>query len=162
MNKKGITLVTMVIYVALFFAFMTFASIMSSNMNFTALSNKGKIINEEEFQKLQYNIFNSAKNSTSIDKLYNDIVFSNNDEYLYDDEKKCILLNDIPLVSNVKSFDIVSIDKLKDVPETFLSIGNGEYTKLDMSKDYVCLNITFEKYGVETTNQIFVTSGDDI
>ena len=47
---------SMVLYVALFFSFMTFATVVATNMNYTSLAYKGKVINAESFQKLQYNI----------------------------------------------------------------------------------------------------------
>lgn len=162
MNKKGLTLLSMVIYVALFFAFMSFATIIATNMNYTSLSYKGKVVNEENFQKLQYNVLNSAKKSVSVDKLYNSFVFSNNDLYSFDENKNQILKNGGVIASNVKSFEIVDIENLTDVPSSFFTKSDGKYINLDLSKDYVCVNITFEKYGATTTSQIFAVVGDDI
>ena len=162
MNKKGLTLLSMVIYVALFFTFMTFATIIATNMNYTSLSYKGKIVNEENFQKLQYNILNSAKRSVSVDKLYNSVVFSNNDEYSYNEEKEQVLKNGGVIATNVTSFEIANIESLKDVPSSFFTKSDGKYINLDKSKDYICINITFEKYGAQTTSQIFAVVGDDI
>lgn len=162
MNRKGISLISIVIYVALFFAFMTFATIISTNMNYTSLSYKGQVINVENFAKLQYNMLNSAKTSISVDNIGQSFVFSNDDEYVYDSEKKEILKNDSVLVSNVVSFDIKNIDELNNVPDSFLQKQNDKYVNIDNSKQYVCINVTFEKYGVQTTSQLFVTVGDDV
>lgn len=152
---------SMVIYVALFFTFMTFATVLAANMNYTSLAYKGKVINAENFQKLQYNILNSAKNSITIDKINGNIIFSNNDEYVYDSNKKAVFKNDVKIISDVTNFEIVSIDKLTNVPNSFLTVDDNEYVNLDMSKDYICINVTLQKYGVETTSQIFVTVGDE-
>ena len=152
---------SMVIYVVLFFAFMTFATVMATNMNYTSLSYKAKVINAENFQKLQYNILNSAKESISVDNINGNIIFSNEDGYIYDSNKKCILKNGGKIVSDVNSFEIISIDKLSNIPSSFLKIEDNEYVNLDMSKDYICIKVTFKKYGVETTSQIFVTVGDE-
>lgn len=162
MRRKGLSLISIVIYVALFFAFMTFATIISTNMNYTSLSYKGQVINVENFEKLQYNMLNSAKSSISVDKIGESIVFSNEDEYVYDSGEKKILKNDSVLVSNVISFDVVNIDELDNVPDSFFQKENDEYINIDNSKQYVCINITFEKYGVQTTSQLFVTVGDDV
>lgn len=162
MNKKGITLVSIVVYVALFFGFMTFATIISTNMNYTSLSYKGKILNIENFKKLEQNMINSAKSSTSVDDIGGNIVFSNNDEYEYNSDKKAILKNGGVLISNVTDFKVITVDKLNNVPEYFLRKENGEYANIDTTKDYICLEISFEKYGVQTTSQLFVTVGDEI
>jgi len=161
MNKRGISLISIVIYVALFFAFMTFATVMATNMNYTSLSYKGQVINQENFQKLQYNILNSAKQSTSIDNISGNIIFSNEDEYVFDASKKQVLKNGGKIISDVTSFEIKSVDDLIGVPTSFLKKENGEYINLNTSKDYICINVTLKKYGVEENSQIFVTVGDE-
>lgn len=161
MRKQGLSLMSIVVYVSLFFAFMTFATVMATNMNYTSLSYKGEIINAENFQKLQYNILNSAKNSTSVDSITDSIIFSNNDEYTYDLGKRAILKNGLKLISDVVSFEIISIDDITGIPDSLIVKENGEYINFDESKNYICINITLKKYGVETTSQIFVTVGDE-
>lgn len=161
MKRKGLSLISIVVYVALFFAFMTFATIMATNMNYTSLSYKGKVINAENFQKLQYNMLNSAKDSTSVNNISDSIIFSNDDEYTYDLNKKAILKNGAKIISDVSAFKVITIDELNGIPDTFLTKSDNEYVNLDNSKDYICINVTLKKYGVETTSQIFVTVGDE-
>ena len=161
MKKSGLSLMSMVIYVALFFAFMTFATIIATNMNYTSLAAKGKVVNEENLQKLQFNILNSAKNSVSIDNISNKIIFSNDDEYVYDFSKKAVLKNGTKLVTDITSFEVVPIENLTNIPTSFFEKQNGEYVNLDSSKDYICINVSLKKYGVETNSQIFVVAGDE-
>ena len=164
MNRKGLTLISMVIYVTLFFAFMTFAVGVSANMNYTSLSQKGQVMNVENFQKLQYNMLNSAKSSISVDKIGNSIVFSNNDEYFFDSEKKIIFKNNTVLVSDVIGVETLELYQLSSVPSTYLQqrASDLKYVNIDDSKQYVCLNVTFEKYGIKTNSQLFITVGDGV
>lgn len=156
MNKKGISLMSMVVYVVLFFAFSAFAVGMGLNMNYKNLAQKGKIWVNEQAQKLQYNMLNSAKSSTTIDHISGRVVFSNNDEYAYDSEKKVIYKNDGILVTDVEDFKILSINDLTGTPSTFNSLTT------DREKDYSCISVKFKKYGQEFETQIFVTVGDVI
>lgn len=155
MQKKGLSLVSMVIYVVLFFAFSAFAVAMSMNMNYKTLAEKGNIWVNEQFQKLQYNLVMSGKNSITIDSISGNIIFSNNDEYSYDVTKKRILKNGGILVTDVEQFEITQINSLKDVPAGFTS-------NIDNNIDNVCVNVKFKKYGQEFSSQIFVTVGDGI
>lgn len=161
MSKHGLSLMSMVIYVALFFAFMTFATIMATNMNYTSLSYKGKIINSENFQKLQYNMLNSAKNSISVDNISGNIIFSNNDEYIYDTTKKAVLKNGMKIITDVTEFKVIQIDELSGIPDNFFTKENNEYINLDNSKDYICVSVTLEKYGNKMTPQIIAIVGDE-
>lgn len=155
MNKKsGITLTSIVIYVSLFFVFTVFAIAMSTNMNYKAMGEKANIYVYEQFDKFQYNITTSAKNSNFVDNIYNKVVFSNNDEYSYDKDKKVILKNGGVLVNNVENFEIISEEKLTDIPNNFAS-------NMDNSTNSICIEITFKKYGKQITKQLFVTVGDE-
>lgn len=157
MNKKsGLSLTSIVIYVSLFFVFTVFAIAMSANMNYKAMSEKANIYISEQFDKLQYNLISSAKSSKSADNIYNKIVFSNNDEYSFDNERKVILKNDGILVKNVESFEVITdLSKITNVPDNFSS-------NIDSKIDYMCVEISFKKYGVDQTKQIFFTVGDDV
>ena len=84
MNKKGITMTSIVVYVMLFFIFTSVAITISTNINFEALSEKGNIINNKNIQKLQFNLLNSAKSSSNVYNISGKVVFSNNDEYYFD------------------------------------------------------------------------------
>lgn len=138
MNKKsGLTLTSIVIYVSLFFVFTVFAIAMSTNMNYKAMDEKANIYVYEQFEKLQYNVISSAKKSSFVDDIYSKIVFSNNDEYSFDKEKKVILKNGGVLVKNVENFNVITEDKLKNVSEKFAS-------NKDDKVDSICLEITFK------------------
>lgn len=155
MNKKsGITLTSIVIYVSLFFVFTVFAVAMSTNMNFRALDEKADIYIHEQFCKLEYNMVASAKSSNSVDNIAGNFVFSNNDEYKFDNEKKVILKNDGVLVKSVENFRVIDTSRLENVnSETVSNINND--------LEYVCVEITFKKYGKQIVKQLFVTVGDE-
>lgn len=155
MNKKsGLTLTSIVVYVSLFFVFTVFAIAMSTNMNYKAMEEKANIYIYEQFNKLQYNIVTSSQNSTSVDNIYNKIVFSNNDEYSYDSDKKVILKNNGTLVKNVGNFRIIDVAELTDVPDIYIS-------NIDDKLSSLCLEVTFKKYGKEITKQLLITAGDE-
>lgn len=155
MNKKrGLTLTSMAIYVALFFVFTVFVIAMSTNMNYKAMDEKAKIYIYEQFDKLQYNILSSAKASTSVDEIYGRIIFNNNDEYSYDSDKKIILKNGGILFKNVEKFEVITEDKLTNVNENFSQ-------NIDSKIQSVCIEVTFKKYKKDITKQIYVTLGDD-
>lgn len=152
---------SMVMYVVLFFAFMTFATAMATNMNYAALSQKGEIIVAENFQKLQQNILVSAKDSITVDNISGNIIFSNNDEYTYNSSKKQVLKNGSKIISDVTDFKITNLSAVAGIPESYLKQEKGEYTNIDDSKDYICISVTIKRYGVEKTSQILVTVGDE-
>ena len=147
MNKRGITMTSIVIYVVLFFVFTSIAIAISSNMNYESLSEKGNIINNEGIQKLQFNMLNSAKKSDAIYNINGKIVFSNNDEYYYDNENKKILKNDTVLISNVENFNIMdSKEFVADV---------SQYKS-------IAIDITLKKYGNEKSEKMIFSVGDYI
>lgn len=154
MNKSGITMVSILIYVVIFFIFTVFAVAMSTNMNYKTLSDKGEIFINEQFEKLQYNLVKSAKSSDSVDNIVGKIAFSNNDEYKYDINKKQILKNEGVLVSNVESFNILDITNLKNKPQDF------DYN-IDNAKQSILVEVKFKKYGIEKISQIFIVAGDE-
>lgn len=158
MNKKsGLSLASMVLYVVLFFIFMTFAIAMSSNLNYKTLTEKGTILNQKDFEKLQYNLVSSANESEYIDNIQaTSISFSNGDIYTYDDTNKTILKNGGTLVRNVMNFNAQkSYTSLLNVSETAKN-------NINQYLDYVLVSITFEKYDQKIDKQIFVTAkGDD-
>lgn len=145
MNKRGITMTSIVIYVILFFVFTSIAIAVSSNMNYESLNEKGNIINNENIQKLQFNLLNSAKKSNFVYNINGKIVFSNNDEYYYDRDDKEIIKNDTVLIQNVEEFNIIdSKEILENVPQ-------------DIS---VCIEITLKKYGNEKKEKMIFSVGD--
>ncbi len=139
MNKSGITMASLVIYVVLFFAFSTFAISISSNMNYSTLSEKGDLWVNEQYEKLQYNLLKSAKASDEVYSISGKLIFSNNDEYFYDTQKNQILKNGGVIASDVNGiFEITA---------------NGKNCTV---------NVSFLKYEKTKTGDIFVTVGDDI
>lgn len=155
MNKKGLSMVSMLVYVVLFFSFSAFAVGMATNMNYKSLGEKGQIVNNENLQKLQYNLVNSAKDSNTIEDISGKIVFSNNDEYKFDETEKKIYKNGGIIATDVESFKIIDITELENTPENFSD-------NIDSNIDYICVEVTFTKYSQTLTEKIFVTVGDGI
>lgn len=154
-NKKGISMVSMLVYVVLFFSFSAFAVGISTNMNYKTLSEKGEIINNEHLQKLQYNLVNSAKNSNNIEEISGKIVFSNNDEYYFNEIDNKLYKNGGIIATDVEAFSVINITDLDSVPEGFT-------TKIDSNIDYICFEVVFNKYGQTLTKKLFITVGDGI
>lgn len=143
-SKSGLTMASMILYVVLFFIFIAFAVSISTNMNYKILTQKGDMYINEEYDKLQYNLFKSAKVSNSISFIQNDIIFSNNDIYHYDSNKKIIYKNNAILVDSVDSFE----------PKV-----SSELNITDKSK-YLSYNVVFNKYKQQLSKDIFVSVGD--
>lgn len=145
MNKKGITMTSIVVYVMLFFIFTSVAITISTNMNFEALSEKGNIINNKNIQKLQFNLLNSAKSSSNVYNISGKIVFSNNDEYYFDSTKREILKNDITLVKDVEKFNIIS---------------SSEFVENVNENKSVSVEVMLKKYGNEKIEKMIFSVGD--
>ena len=152
MNRKsGITLVSIMIYVLLFFAFSTLAISLSSNMNMNSLSKKGEILVNEGYDKLSYNLINSAKNSNSVDIIADSVVFGNNDEYSFDFDKKVILKNDTVLIKNVEDFKIINSSDF---------VSEEKIANFDSNIQNISFSVTLKKYNVDKNENIFVTLGE--
>ncbi len=108
MNKKsGLTMVSIVIYVVIFFALAMIISGVTMVMDSNSLKDKGIIFCEEQLNKLQYNLVVSNENSKgNITKIENKLVFGNNDMYEYDSSTKTIYKNGGILIQNVEEFSI--------------------------------------------------------
>lgn len=145
MNKRGITMTSIVIYVILFFIFTSIAITISTNMNYEALNQKGNIIINENIQKLQFNLLNSAKKSDSVYNIEGRIVFSNNDEYFFDSTKKEILKNNTTLVKDVLEFNIISTNEFRE--------------NIDDDR-VVNIEVKVKKYGNEKIEKMMFTVGD--
>ena len=143
---------SMVIYVALFFAFSAFAIAISSNYNYQTLNEKGNMWINEQYDKLQYNILMSAKKCDTVNVISNKIVFSNNDEYTYDSDKKRLLKNGGIIAMDVEEFTILM--------NSDISGGNSFYNSLDKNLSTVAISITLKKYGNTKKCEFFVTAGD--
>ena len=153
MKKSGMSLVSIVLYVALFFVFSVFAIAMSSNMNYSALTQKGEIWINEEIAKLEFNIISSAKKSNDVDIISGKIVFSNEDEYRFDAETKIIYKNGGVLISDVEEFNILDIENIKNAPDKFNE-------NIDDNIPNVLLKVKLKKYDVEKETEIVITVGD--
>lgn len=141
MKKSGITMTSIMVYVALFFTFTSVAIAISSNMNYRTLSQKGEMIVNEEIQKLQFNLFYSAKRSRFVEKINDRIVFSNNDSYIYDAEKQEIRKNETILLKGISQFEIVE-DTMN-------------------RKDRITIYVKVEKYHQVGEKTLFFTLGED-
>ena len=154
MKKSGLTMASMVLYVALFFAFSAFAIAISTNFNYKTLTEKGSMWVNEQYDKLQYNLLNSAKQSRDVSKISGKIVFTNNDEYAYDSSKKAVLKNGGIVAMDVESFEIVTNPQNS-------SLGVDFPNDLDKNVGSVALKVSFNKYGSKKESKIFVTAGVD-
>lgn len=138
---------SIVVYVILFFVFTSIAVAVSSNMNYEALNQKGKIINNKNIQKLQFNLLNSAKLSDQVYNINGKIVFSNNDEYYYDLDKKEIIKNNSVIISNVEAFNLINSD---------------EFIENSIQNKCISFEITLKKYGNEKKEKMIFSVGDNI
>ena len=106
MNKKsGITLSTLVIYIALFAIVTVVVSSVSANMNERLFNSRGEAINYTNLNKLQYNLESSATESNKLSVIDGYVNFSNGDNYSYDAEQKVIYKNGGILCTNVEKID---------------------------------------------------------
>lgn len=154
-NRSGLSMISMVVYVVLFFAFSAFAVAIATNMNYRTLAEKGQIINNEHLQKLQYNLISSAKSSDSIENISGKIVFSNNDEYRFSEADKKIYKNGGIIATDVESFRMINVTELDNIPANFAAI-------VDTDIDHVCIEVKFNKYSQTLTEKLFITVGDGI
>ena len=152
MKRSGLTMTSMVLYVALFFAFSAFAIAVSTNYNYKTLGDKGNMWVNEQFDKLQYNIVYSAKHSDDISKIGDKVVFSNDDEYVFDQENKRVLKNGGIIAMGVEVFEIIDASDLTG-NNNFLDEQENELAS-------IALKIKLAKYGAEKTSEIFITAGD--
>ena len=107
-SKMGITVSSLVIYVILLFGFTAVALSVSGNFTTGVYNDKGLAINLSNIDKMQYYLNKSAMNSNSVKILENSLVFSNGDEYLYDNNSHIIYYNKGILVTDVTSVAITN------------------------------------------------------
>lgn len=109
-NKRGITVTSIIVYVILFFAFTTIATLISSRINKNLFNDRGNAINISSVNKLEYNFLESAINSYEVSLVSEEnkdiLTFSNSDEYVFDNETKIIYKNGGKLVKFVKEYDV--------------------------------------------------------
>ena len=142
MKKSGITMVSIIMYVVIFFALVAITTGTSMAMNSNALKDKGNIyVNEAEI-KLKNNLLNSFNNSTSIEKIANKIVFSNNDVYEYDSTNLILYKNGGILLQNVIEFTFNNTNSAQDGVKT------------------VTVQAKIKKYNQEKIVDFFAQKGD--
>jgi len=151
--KKGFTVVSLVLYVMLFFTFTVFATAISTNLNHELLSEKGRVIVNESYIKLYTNLINSAKDSHSVDVIENTIIFSNGDIYEYNLDNKELSKNSGNLVYNMESY---TVSNLEDI----LGVSN-DINDIDLVKCFR-INVSFKKYNETITKDIVITVGDEL
>lgn len=146
---------SMIIYVVLFFAFSSFALAVSTNYNHKTLVEKGEIWVNEEASKLQINLLASARESEDVSNIAGKIVFSNDDEYRYDSDKKKIYKNDGLCISDVEEFEVISGANLS-------SINNGNVEKYDTNLSVVGVRLKITKYSISKEFEMYITAGDGL
>ncbi len=151
--KNGFTMVSLVLYVMLFFTFTVFATAISTNLNYKVLSEKGRVIVNENYIKLYTNLINSAKASTSVDIINNKIIFSNGDLYEYNSVSKELFKNSGNILQNVENFNITNLESILG---TSNNIGDMDIVKC------FSLNVIFKKYNETVNKDIVITVGDEI
>ena len=116
MNKKGLTMLQIVIYVVIFFALVAIATGTSMAMNSNALKDKGQIYVNEAELKLKQNFLYTINESGDIPAVSGagnngitdqKILFSNDDIYEFDSDAQIIKKNGGILVQNVTKFELV-------------------------------------------------------
>lgn len=140
-RKRGITISSLVIYVVLFFVFTFFVTSITANVNKTMFIERGKVNNTKNISKLNSYFVGSSKKSNDVYLVNGNIVFSNNDEYRYDANKKILYKNDkiilkgvtkfVPVVesvgSNIKELDIeIQLEKFMVNKKEFLKFAIRE------------------------------------
>ncbi|MDD2627603.1 MAG: hypothetical protein PHR25_03780 [Clostridia bacterium] len=109
-KKRGLTLLSIVIYVTLFFAFSSITIMISSRTNKNLFEDRGNAINISNINKLEYNLLESSNKSNNVliqkTPIEEKIIFSNNDEYRYNKEDRIIYKNNGKLIKNVTNFEV--------------------------------------------------------
>lgn len=121
-SKKGITMTSIMVYVVLFFAFTSIATVISSRINKNLFNDRGNAINITAINKLEYNLLKSANESYNVDMTAEEnkqtLTFSNLDIYVFDLENNVIYKNGGKLVKFVKACEVTSQDNLINIDIT--------------------------------------------
>ena len=141
MNKKrGITLSTLVIYIALFAIVTVVVSSVSANMNERLFNSSGEAINYTNLNKLQYNLENSAYESDSVYIIDGYVSFSNGDNYNYDVTNKVIYKNGGILCTNVDDI-VASIESDFNGKKVTLDVTFNKYLNILKRTIIVCVEV---------------------
>lgn len=141
-SKRGITVTSIMVYVLLFFAFTTIATVISSRFNKNLFNDRGNAINVTAINKLEYNLIDSASNSYNVDVVANGnnrtLTFSNSDVYVFDNDNNVIYKNGGKLVKFVKE------------------------SKVKIQEDVIAIDLTLNKYTNEVSRSIKVKCSSKI
>lgn len=141
-SKRGITVTSIMVYVLLFFAFTTIATVISSRFNKNLFNDRGNAINVTAINKLEYNLIDSASNSYNVDVVANGnnrtLTFSNSDVYVFDNDNNVIYKNGGKLVKFVKE------------------------SKVKIQEDVIAVDLTLNKYTNEVSRSIKVKCSSKI
>ena len=141
-SKRGITVTSIMVYVLLFFAFTTIATVISSRFNKNLFNDRGNAINVTAINKLEYNLIDSASNSYNVDVVANGnnrtLTFSNSDVYVFDNDNNVIYKNGGKLVKFVKE------------------------SKVKIQEDVIAIDLTLNKYTHEVSRSIKVKCSSKI
>lgn len=146
--KRGITLISIIIYLVLFTTFSAFIISISSNMNRNVLSDKGTRYVQNEYSKLYVNMLNSAKSSTYFIYDSNKVSFSNGDLYLFNLNDHNVYKNGGIIAQDLSSFEFKEVLEIDG-----LSLSSGVLE----GSNSLCMNVKFIKYGNEISKDIVVS-----
>ena len=141
MKKKGITISSLIVYLVLFFLFTSFVVMVSSNINNKVFRDRASVQMQKNAAKTMTFFLNSAKNSADVNEIGNAIVFSNNDEYTYKENK--LFKNDKIILRDLEKYEY----SITDINET---------------KKIISLKVKFKKYTKELEKTFEFTVGGGV
>lgn len=151
--KKGVTLISIIIYLVLFTTFVAFAVSISSNINRNVLTRKGSSAVELEYSKIYTNMFSSAKSSDYFTANGSNVVFSNGDVYSFDKESGLVTKNGGVIAENLVNYTRLSA---KDITGTSLN------ENALASSEVLVINVELKKYSANLNRNIIIALGDGL
>ncbi|MBR1883458.1 MAG: hypothetical protein IJ809_00665 [Clostridia bacterium] len=146
--KKGMTLISIIIYLVLFTVFTAFAVSLSSNMNRNVLTETATYNLQGEYSKTYMNLFDSAKKSTSFAISDNNLRFSNGDLYVFDTANNVVYKNGGVLANYLHDFDFKELLEIEGVDLASSILEKSES---------LCLNVSFSRFDTEISRDIVVS-----
>ncbi len=141
MNKKGVTVSSLIVYVVLFYLFTSFVVMISSNINNKIFSDRANVQMNKDATKTITFFLNSAKNSYDVNEIGGELVFANNDEYTYKNER--LYKNDKLILRDVKNFEY-------------------SITEITPKKKVISVSVDFEKYTKKLSKTFEFTVGGGV
>lgn len=159
-NNKGITLTSLIIYIAVIFV--VIAALMRVTIYFSNnMQDAADVSFEAEFNKLNLYLLDETKTIgniiTNISEDKKQIIFTNGNTYLYNQENKAVYLNGtIKICENVEScgFEELVADNGKNVLELRIKI-NG----IEKKVNYIIITINSEQTIIAEEDYIFDIEG---